>query len=225
LYGRDFTLDCEKALVAHDESIELLKTCSSLGLGFALILPVKELTSYFTVLQKLLELGLARLIITIISPNEDIESLNNLLSKIYSLRSDLEVIFICDIPTQLTSGLISSETFKQFGGQMVQHPKPISVKHASVDSCATRLQLYINAEGEIFPCAGLMGCEEFSLGNICTDSTATLMTNNNYYQNISQFVRQGPSIPDFDRINTKTDEDYSLDFPWICNQHVKSLNP
>lgn len=87
-----------------------------------------------------------------------------------------------------------------------------------INQCANHLRLYIDGDGYIYPCYGLVGLREFSLGNIKDGFENSTFVTDNYDLDLLELKRNGPKLHEstnqLQRVST---------LPWICERHRMEL--
>lgn len=88
-----------------------------------------------------------------------------------------------------------------------------------IKSCATRLQLYIDNLGYMYPCLGLFGMVDYAMGHINDEINDTALSGHGYRLNLLQLMKDGPDI----QKSSSPLQQRDTTLPWVCEQHRLDL--
>lgn len=85
-------------------------------------------------------------------------------------------------------------------------------------SCANHLQLYICKDGNIYPCLGLLGIQDYAISNISNGIEEFNIMGDKANVDLLKLYQQGPEIQTDNSLCRKY-----TSLPWICERHRMEL--
>lgn len=86
--------------------------------------------------------------------------------------------------------------------------------------CHSRLRLYVDGAGAIYPCFGLIGKSEGVLGSIHEPLEHTALSQPRVLDLLDQWEREGPTESELGDVS---DDDDDLELPAMCRRHRRGL--
>jgi hypothetical protein len=114
----------------------------------------------------------------------------------------------------LDSELCNAQGFTMIPNASLQMPLLKAVKAHWFSPCHSRLGVYVDEHGILYPCRGLMGSKEYSLGSIFEPpSTSFLAGNRSYRLPLDTLARKGPFV------DGVPEQALALERATICQAH------
>lgn len=223
LYHRDVTLVGDR-LLDHVAGIDrIARHAAALGFGFSITLPLGEAVAAEHRLLQLLECpGVSTVAISVSGDEEvtDPGTLARILSAI--VRTKEHIAFIGSYDRISRFGLLDYEGV--LSAQITIHPKEegaagatLPIPSRPVLPCFSRLRLYVDAAGGIFPCLGLVGIPSACLGTVDDPMDRTVFGGRPYSLCLDRLARSGPDLTGPEPAERFTG------LPWICERHRREL--
>lgn len=223
LYNREVSLFGADLLAVPDKLQELAAACIGKGYAVSLTVDIFDLYRRFDVVQSLCKASvLSSLGIIIDSMDKLAEqiSLADFMKDVIGLRMPIGLIGPVSLlrKHQVFSYDAVNATdmtiYPSIGGNPLgSRPVPAN----PVKKCANRIQLYIDHDGYMYPCLGILGLMDYAMGHIDDEISETALSGRHYKLNLPQLMARGPELPE------TTMQQRMTDLPWICEQHRAEL--
>lgn len=216
LYHREIFISGYK-LLANIHTLEyLLSSCSELDFLLSLRVDLDECYDFSVELEKLTnKFRFSYLIIS--ADNISIQKyppnfIISLAEKFAAKR--IHLTFIGEISFWLDTGISQSPILGENIYEIMPEVKELKKYYwGDYNPCTKKFMFVINSDGLIYPCMGLVGVENCSIGTIQQSLSTVWETIKQHSLNIEKLAHQGPSL------NISED----LNFENICEAHRYSL--
>ncbi|HEY8378364.1 MAG TPA: hypothetical protein VIK91_17830 [Nannocystis sp.] len=220
-YHRSIELVAPRLLRFADKIERLGTSCRALGYGFAITVQVGEALAHRADLERLVEVGaLHHLGINLVDVESGAEDAARDLVEALACTS-VQLALLGSLAVQRRLGLLSSPKVNRADITLY----PANVTPGSIDDgaeirqpCANRFRLYVQADGELFPCLGLVGHPRASLGSIYRPISETALYRRPYALPLARLALTGPSE---EELSAPVDDTMGL--PVACARHRAAL--
>lgn len=223
LYDRDVTVTGAAVLDCLPALRELGRHARAMGYGFSLSLTRADLNRG---LERVLSLAEEKVVTAVAFHLDEVDDGGE-----GPWRDAIERT----LGAHVNVGIIG--TYGTFGGQslltspaisrsdLTWYPvKPENVRASPrepVRHCHSRLRLYVDGAGTIYPCFGLIGKSEGVLGSIFEPIEDSALAQPGVLDLLDQWEREGPAAAELGIVSDDEDEDVEL--PAICRRHRRGL--
>ncbi|WGW05999.1 hypothetical protein [Tropicibacter oceani] len=220
MYHRDISLVGDRFLDHVPELARLAEIASGLGVGFSVTVPLDEALQDPQAMRALIG---CRAVSTLgVSIDSDLQTpdaalLASILTGIVAAKGHLA--FIGDYDAIARLGLLDIPGVDS--AQITIHPKSRGAHLHSPDMpvapCFSRLRIYGDVDGSLYPCLGLVGVPGMALGHLDQPIEDTVLGGAAYPLRIDDLARRGPALtgaPPQDRLTG---------LPLVCEHHRRAL--
>lgn len=225
LYNRQISVYGGGILSLPNVLRELAKTVIHLGFAFSITVDIKELYHNFSFIRSLCDESLLSEI-GIYSDNisalEEQSLIEAFIDQIVALRRPIGLIGSVELLRSYKILTMDSLNGSDITLYPLSYHDSIVSKQTDVSpekSCANHLQLYINSDGYLYPCLGLLGSADYSIGHIGDDISETALSGNASMLDLFKLFKEGPGMNE----NTKPLKS-STSLPLICERHRMELS-
>ncbi len=221
LYNRSISISGDEIFTLQEKLKLILKESIKLGYGISITAKIEEIYQNFDFFKELCLHNLVSSITIIIDDNINELNSNLIISefidKIMNLKKSTYIA--ASIKTLKESEILKSPIINRSditflpSIQESRSTPPTNPKN----SCAEHFHLHINYDGFIYPCMGLVGLENFSLGHIKEPIDKIKINKKEYPLDLVDLMIDGPELSPL-----KIDKRVSS-LPWICEQHQMEL--
>lgn len=170
-------------------------------------------------LQKILEDGPIDVLNVHVS-EEDLpyaESFEKIVKKLCSIGSEIRYCGPVELLDRLNA--YASETLNAKG--MTFFPEQPSLRLSAapkypIKPCESRIQLHMGANGDIYPCQGLVEIEQFAIGNVEDKVFSHYLTYRCCGESLESLSMRGPKL-------SKNGKVADIGLPWICRRHLYEI--
>lgn len=216
LYHRDVTLVGARFLTHVPQIIEIAETAARCGVGFSLTVPLDEAMADEDAMMRIVGAkAVSTLAISVEGDDEapDREQLARILQGVVAAKQHIAFLGPYDAISRL--GLLDVDGVSS--AQITVHPKdgagPPAISQTPVNACFSRLRIYADVTGELYPCLGLVGVPGARLGAIDDAIEDTVFGGAPYALDIDALARRGPAL------TGKAPEKRFTGLPWACERH------
>ena len=222
LYHRDLSVIGSDLLVAGEELIRISAVAKECGIGFSFTGSIDHVLAHEYEAKKLI-LAPGVTTIGLSAPMDlrdfDLERAESLINDI--LEQEIQLAFIGPVEYFRRKGLMKNAMVN--GHNLTLHPQQYSpyeslpTPEKPILPCFSRFRIYIDTDGEIYPCLGLVGIKSGSLGSIYDDIDNTVLGGKETILNIEKLSIHGPNLTTANKAERQTG------LPWICEQHRQEI--
>lgn len=223
LYNREVALFGAEILTLPDKLKNISSSAISFGYAVSITAEITELHKYFSVVQELCSGSLLSSLGVIIEGTDDPELLIpvvDFMNDLINLRRPIGLIG--SMSSLRRHGLLSIQSINAtditiYPASEYNNSLVVSLPANPVKPCGTRFRLYVDNDGHIYPCLGLIGLTDYALGHICDDFGITAFASGCYRLDLPKLMHAGPKL----QMEVKDQRFTSL--PLICEQHRMEL--
>lgn len=198
-YHRSIELIAPRLMDFADKIERIGLSCRQMGYGFAVTVSIDEALARRDELERLVESGaLHHLGISLFDGSPETDAAARELVETLTTTS-LQLALLGSLAVQKRIGLLSSPRVNRADITLY----PATVAPGSIDSgadirqpCANRFRLYVQADGRIFPCLGLVGRPQAVLGSVYQPIAETALAGLPYALPIDRLAIEGPAAED-----------------------------
>lgn len=224
LYGREVSLFGADLLSVSDKLRDLAASCIEKGFAVSLTVDILSLYREFDIVQSLCRDSLVSSIGIICDPIDtlaDEGSLADFMSDVIGLRRPVGLIGPVSLLRKhelFAYESINATDITVYPSQGASRVEMHALPDHPVKKCANRIQLYIDHEGYIYPCLGMLGLTDYAMGHIGDDISGTALAGGHYPLDLPKLMVEGPEL----QLGSKPQQRMT-DLPWICEQHRSEL--
>ncbi len=199
LYDREVTLVADN-LLDYPEPVRIISAAvRSLGLSFSIPLFAREILLRRAALRALVSEGA----VTAIGVTLDDETVAN--SPVETL-SEIEYLVGARVNVGIIGAPASFHAIRAFNSPLLsaanltwypvcpEEQRPLPMVLVPVAQCYSRFRLHVDANGEIYPCLGLVGIPNCSFGSLDEDLPKTGLGSTEVMAELDEWNRIGPDI-------------------------------
>ena len=219
-YGQSLTIVGSGLFSCPETSQKLLARISELGYNITLHADFMEAYENFSMLEAFCESSCVSSLAIFacdLDPELSPDKLEAFWQKLRSLR---RIINISGSVDELRAyGLFSSPALNSSDLSISTYNRNLQIKAPMGISkpCNNRMTLYIDADGSLYPCFGLLGLQEYALGSVYDDDEDEVIHLDRYPLDLQKLMCQGPDIPQ------QGDVSPHPNLPWLCRRHRSEL--
>ncbi len=224
LYNRQITLFGKNLLKVPDILSKLAPTVISMGFALSITVDIMELYEDYNIVKFLCDNYLLSSI-GIYTDNagklSELTDMESFLMQITELKRPIGLIG--SVKLLRRNGILGRYSLNSMDITLYPLPYEDSIQVDRVypyfeKSCANHLQLYINPDGNIYPCLGLLGLEDYSIANIKDGMAGFNLIGERAKTDLLKLYLQGPDLEEEIGYHQST-----TSLPWICEQHRMEL--
>lgn len=221
LYHREVSVLGSDLLQRVPALAEVASAARECGMGFSATVPLLEAIRNRIAFDALLAApGVSTVGFAV---EEPIEAPRNEIDAVLSavVQSKSHLAFIGPFSTIQALGLLDHPEVA--GSQITIHPKdtppegPLVIPGQPVDACFSRLRLFVDDRGELYPCLGLLGVDSARLGNVRDPIEVTVLGGAEYALDIERLAHHGPDL------TQPVPAERWTGLPWTCERHRREL--
>ncbi|MFD0958008.1 hypothetical protein [Paenibacillus chungangensis] len=224
LYNREVSLFGVDLLSVPDKLKGLAAASIEKGYAISFTVDIVDLYRQFDVVQSLCGASLLSSL-GIIIDNIDLlaehTAVADFMEKIVHLRLPVGLIGPVSLLRKhhiLSLDAMNATDITIYPSMSATSPETSSMPNHPVNKCANRIQLYIDNDGHMYPCLGMLGLKDYAMGHIDQEISETALSGGHYKLNLPQLMNKGPDLT----TATKPRQRMTT-LPWICEQHRAEL--
>lgn len=222
LYDREISVSGENLFECSTELESLGLIARGHGYAFSITLNTDYLLDHLAQVRKLAEQHALSSVAVCLTESNSIPPAE-MLGAIESLvGTGLNVGVIGDVAQMRAWNLFQSNTLS--AANMTWYPlrdlRPSGGKLKPVEPCQSRLRLYINGDGQVFPCFGLMGLDEGLLGSIYEPFSSLAIHESAVVSLLQNWETKGPGL---ESMTVPAELHTLVGVPEICLAHRAAL--
>ncbi len=197
MYHRDLSLVGDGFLDHVPEITKLAKAAGGHGMGFSVTVPIEDALAKPDRMQDLVDCRAVSTLGVSIEPGLEVPDsavLERVLTSVVAAKGHLA--FIGDYATIARLGLLDIPGVDS--AQITIHPKARGANlhnpEMPVAPCFSRLRIYGDVNGSLYPCLGLIGVPGMELGNLDEPIENTVFGGRPYAMRIDDLARRGPGL-------------------------------
>ncbi|MFA9560477.1 hypothetical protein ACERII_24560 [Evansella sp. AB-rgal1] len=224
LYNRQVSLFGEGLLSLPKKFEELAESIINMGYAVSLTVDIVELFNDFNEVKSLCDKSLISSLGVITDQIDYLEehiSINDFMKELVALKRPIGLIG--SVSALRNHNLLSLTSLN--GTDITIYPPPGITGNNSptahvnpISPCANRLQLYIDQDGHIYPCMGLLGITDYALGHVTDNINETAILGKEYKLDLEQLMIEGPKLT-----NSIKPQQMNTNLPRVCELHREEL--
>ena len=217
-YNRRIVFSLEKGPFSEKKLESVMDKSIELGFCVSLRIPFKWFQSNLSFVIDLANRKLVNALM-IIFPDGDMESFENAEMFFSEIRKmSISITFIGSLKTFFSLGAFSSPSLNSsdvmFALQEPDACEKVSVRRKEMCHCIEKMELFIDANGFVYPCIGLMMMSKYALGSIFDQE---FFSSFSIEGDILEWAFVGPNLAADGPVLT----DSSM--PWTCRRHIAEI--
>jgi radical SAM protein with 4Fe4S-binding SPASM domain len=219
LYNREISLMGQGLLTLPDRLKAVAVKAIKLGYAFSITVDILELYRNFEVIKQLADfsyLSSLGVMITSLEQVQRISTLESFVTEVINLKRPLGLIGTRAVMRE--SGLLDVEAMNGtditfYSSADSKGDTALIVPPNPLLPCANRFRLYVDYDGYIYPCLGLLGLTGYALGNVQNQLWKTVLNNRSYPLDFMILMTNGPTLSE------KCTDHRVTSLPWTCERH------
>lgn len=217
LYNRDIAIHGNNLFSLDKQIIKIASFAKSLGYGTVLNLQASDILNNESKFENILQENIFNSFVVVIDENES--KYLNYLHKIIEYKANINLVSTFEILSNIgvfESKLFNSNSFNVYS--LRNSNEKLNFCKNPLMPCANFFRIYINIDGMIYPCLGLLGLKEYSLGSIYNPINKSLFENHKDLK-LSDLADDGPQL----NLHNISFEFTNTNLPQMCELHIKNL--